>query len=410
MKEFSVINFSSRIRICAIAIGSLLNMSCKARVFNSVVKNEENKIQSKTVLENIDLINLDSQNLQTTEKLTKLFYRQTASDISDSDFALKWNVAVEAGALKFLRSFVATYYKDLIKVTGTGPVGICFGDAHIENFGFVLFADGPHFVYNDFDDSGYCPVGLDILRYLTSINLFEKKSSDAFKKIAREYVKVLSGKNSPQKLDSSFEFDPEKKREKNVSKLVENERFIESPEFSKVSENLKNEISMALKTNPDMQKLELKDVVATKKEAGGSAGLEKYLIYVSDSSGTKREILECKPLIAPGTAAGDWKTLPNNRVEFLQKEIWANLKPVNYFEVKINDLNYVIRSRTKGSIDINSLNSDERLELYKSQVGIIATLHKKTWHSSDNLEKWLIQNTQFMGERYRDIIKNVSAK
>ena len=403
--------FSPRLRVSAMAISLLLNMSCQARVFNSTIKsgkNVDNQNQGKADLENNNLFNLNLNNMESTDNLTKEFYRKTASDISDSDFALKWNLALEAGPLKFLRSFVSAYYKDLKKTKGAGPVGVCFGDAHIENFGFVLFADGPHFVYNDFDDSGYCPVGLDILRYLTSINLFEKKSSEAFEKIAKEYVRVLTGKNSPQKLDSSLEFDPQKKREKNVSNLIENERFIESPEFSKVSENLKNEISKALKTNSDMQKLELKDIVATKKEAGGSAGLEKYLIYVSDSSGAKREILECKPLIVPGTAAGEWKTLPNNRVEFLQQEIWGNLKPVNYFQVKINNLNYVIRSRTKGSIDLNSLNSDERLDLYKSQVGIIATLHKKSWQSSDNLEKWLIQNTEFMAERYREIIKKLS--
>lgn len=119
-----MLSFSPRLRVCAMAIGLLLNISCRARVFNSAVKNEENKIQSKTVLENIDLINLDSQNLQPTAKLTKLFYRQTASDISDADFDLKWNLALEAGALKFLRSFVAAYYKDLKIVSGAGPVGI----------------------------------------------------------------------------------------------------------------------------------------------------------------------------------------------------------------------------------------------------------------------------------------------
>ncbi len=403
-----MLSISPRLRVCALASGSLLNMSCLARVYNSAVKNEENKIQIKTALKSNDLINLASQNLQTTEKLTKFFYRQTELDISDADFDLKWNMALEAGALKFLRSFVASYYKDLKIVSGAGPVGVCFGDAHIENFGFVVFADGPHFVYNDFDDSGYCPVGLDILRYLTSINLYEKESPDSFEKIAQEYVNVLSGKNAPQELNSSFVFNPEKIREKKVFKFIENERFIDSPEFSKVPENLKLEIAKALKNNPDMQKVDMKDVVATKKEAGGSAGLEKYLIYVSDASGTKREIFECKPLIEPGTAAGEWKTLPNNRIVFLQNEIWKNLKPIDYFEVKINDLNYVIRSRTTGSIDLNSLNSEERMDLYKSQVGIIATLHKKTWQSSDTLEKWLIQNTQFMAERYHDIIKQVS--
>lgn len=251
-------------------------------------------------------------------------------------------------------------------------------------------------------------MGLDILRYLTSINLFENNSPDSFEKIAQEYVKVLSGKNAPQELNSALVFDPEKKREKNISKLVENERFKDLPEFSKVSENLKQEIAKALKINPDMQKVDMKDVVATKKEAGGSAGLEKYLIYVSNASGTKRGIFECKPLIEPGTAAGEWKTLPNNRIVFLQNEIWKNLKPIDYFEVKINDLNYIIRSRTKGSIDLNSLNSEERMDLYKSQLGIIATLHKKTRQSSDTLEKWLVQNTQFMAERYLDIIKQVS--
>ncbi len=396
--------------ISALSFSVLLNLSCQARVFNSKSDVRAHKIQAQTVETEPTLINLGSQSLDDISLRTKEFYRKSSPNITDADFIFKWDYALDSGDLKFLRSFVGAYYLDLMNVKGAGPLGICFGDAHLENFGFVVFSDGPKFVYNDFDDSGYCPVGLDVLRYLTSLRLYEKKSSDFPDKVIKEYVEVLSGRRLPRKLDSSISFEPEKKRSKNIRNLIDGQKFAVSDEFAFVSASTTKKIKEVFATDVNLKKFKINDIVSTKKEGGGSAGLEKYLIYVVGTGDTNNEILEFKPVITPGTAAGNWKSMLENRVEFLIKEFWENSVPLNFYSVKMENTNYILRSRTKGSVDLGSLNSDERLNLYKAQVGIIAKQHKKFWSESRDMKEWLSENSTFLSERYAKILKHVSAK
>jgi len=95
--------------------------------------------------------------------------------------------------MHFFRSFVRLYYVDLgLHNPNVGSVSAGFGDAHLENFGFNVFADGVvRFVYNDFDDSGYCPVGLDSVRYFTVLRLLNVEEKK-IKELIKYYAKLVT--------------------------------------------------------------------------------------------------------------------------------------------------------------------------------------------------------------------------
>lgn len=371
--------------------------ACKPRSFNSEVR------KAKMPLEKTELVDLNLQGLSSPTSLDREFFQKTSPEIKPEDFETKWNIAREEGALKFLRSFVTSYYTDLKKIrTGAGPIGVCFGDPHIENFGFVVFQEEARYVYNDFDDSGYCPVGLDILRYLTSVRLFEKDDSVAAARLAHVYAKIISAGAEPEVLSKNYSFKSADKRKKNIHKYINNKRFIVREELEPVPESDKKILVDAFKQDSSLQNYSVVDAVSTSKDSGGSAGLKRYWVYAQGRANTPDEdILECKLLIAPGTAAGEWGKLPPDRMEFLKREIWSGLEPRDHIEVDIGKAKFMVRSRTKGTIDLADLGNKERLKLYTAQIGIIAAHHRKYWKNTAGLEDWLVRNTDFLAERYK---------
>ena len=105
--------------------------------------------------------------------LTKEFFRANTVGVDDAQFEDRWKASLEDPLLYF-RSYVRPFYAYLKNVKPPGRIGVCYGDAHPNNFGFVLFGKQLSYVYNDLDDSGPCPAAFDALRYFTALRLLEK--------------------------------------------------------------------------------------------------------------------------------------------------------------------------------------------------------------------------------------------
>jgi len=147
------------------------------------------------------LFNFSDASLRSIEEINQDFIRNTCNDIPLDGFKKKWKILMDPdgdkGVMQFFRSFVGCYYEDLgyAKNQYVGLVSPAFGDAHLENFGYNVFADRKvMFVYNDFDDSGYCPVGLDAVRYFTVLRLLNVDDKK-IKQLIKHYAKLVTDKS-----------------------------------------------------------------------------------------------------------------------------------------------------------------------------------------------------------------------
>src|SRR3989338_1838749 len=101
---------------------------------------------------------------ETVKRLKKLYPAQTEAFILErlhnatSAFA-KW------------RSFPPYYYELITRLKKSraskmiSRPGLCAGDPHLENFGFI-YSDQPLFTLNDLDDVSLCSLDADIIRLL----------------------------------------------------------------------------------------------------------------------------------------------------------------------------------------------------------------------------------------------------
>ena len=129
-----------------------------------------------------------------TDSLLNLY---TDYDFSDKEIRKKLEAATDA--LQFFRSFLPAYY-DLAARAEPMPRltefrGMTAGDAHLENFGALIQADGSViYSINDVDDYGVkVPVYLDFLRLPISVRLSKFKNLVSFKSITQSYIDGKDG-------------------------------------------------------------------------------------------------------------------------------------------------------------------------------------------------------------------------
>ncbi|MFX3675396.1 MAG: DUF2252 family protein, partial [bacterium] len=120
-----------------------------------------------------------------SESLELSQLQKAYSFLSKEDFDLKLKSSLER-PLMFFRSFTNVYYADT-KVPAQIPLALCLGDAHPENFGFILFKDRTDYVFNDLDEAGACPIALDTLRYFTSLRMMGLSQREA-SRYTRYYI------------------------------------------------------------------------------------------------------------------------------------------------------------------------------------------------------------------------------
>lgn len=264
----------------------------------------------------LDLVDISFRN---DVVITRDFVKALATEKGDLSPELsdeKWEaVRSERSALKFLRSYPNAYYAELQHVKeGAGPIGLCFGDAHIENFGFVVFENNKvEYVFNDFDDAEYCPIGLDILRYLVSLKLYEdsvnqSKTQELISTIVESYVKHLDKKIQTEDISDIAKFDPAKDNEKNLRKYTKNKAFQagnDQRSLRRVGQETREEISKGILSLPRFENAVIHDIVSTDNETAGSAGLTRYWVFLQ--LGKTEEIFELKPKATPGAYFGRWE-------------------------------------------------------------------------------------------------------
>ena len=328
------------------------------------------------------------------------------SHLDEMTFQKKLADALHDGPVMFFRSFVNTYYADIATQLDTKDMVLCFGDPHPENFGFLEFPSGTRFVFNDFDDSGYCPLQADALRYFVAVSLTygdPKLTQD----LVHEYVQILQDKKKSTRLDKDFFPKLSNRRDKLLKKYIQGNAFVDAKEYNKIPDTQKKQMLSDLSKDKTFAGTPVLDLVQVPHEGGGSGGLQRYLLLIENLKG--KELVELKELAEPGTQYGKWPhptwTFAERLVE-LKAEFWQET-PQFYHAIHFNK-NFLVRSRIHESVELNKLAGEELNDYLLVQAGMLAD-HHKIYKKTDipELEKWLIKNIPTLQTRYLETFQNL---
>jgi len=350
-----------------------------------------------------------------TSDLSKGFIEGTHA-ISPSAFDAKWKTARADTPVKFLRAFPAAYHKDFaanLRPRGLAKIpagsGVCFGDAHPDNFGFLRFDDVTLYAYNDLDDSGRCRVAVDALRFVTAVRLtFDRSMVEA---ATKRYVKVLSGETSEADARDDVarllgEHAPrfESRREEKLGELTTGDALVLGDGVVPVGAATRTAVEGAV--TGALPGTRVLDVAEVERDGGGSAGLARYWALVT--RGSSRTVLELKETTTPGVDHG-LDALPTTgatRLTSLEKALWGVTPKRDYLPVKTLGKSFLLRDRmAMAPLDLGDLKGKELERVVEAQAGMIALLHKPALAIASNgdakaLRSWLEHSADTLARRW----------
>lgn len=313
----------------------------------------------------------------------------------DVDYSFdQTKVEASADVFHFLRSFVDYYYKlvaqnsnslHAIKKAGNAH-GLCVGDAHAENFGILLQENGSAlFTNNDMDDSGPCPVVLDILRLLVSSRLYAPDLD--IKKVVHAYQDGLLGHSMaiPDAIKSMTK-DALKKGFPAKAKNLQGRAFLRVAGMNEVDPTTRDFISRVLQNQFSNEHLSVLDIVSTSKVGGGSGGLLRYEVLVTNNSQSLIH-LELKQLVTPAIYPVATEVIPDQSTRLkrvLQMDQGTNFS--HYYSVlNIKGLDMLLRPKFAGNVgfSLTDFSLSDNKEVINFEAYILGLLHAKTVQAKD---------------------------
>lgn len=292
---------------------------------------------------------------------------------------------------KFLRSFIPYYYQEIHKAAADLPAlskagktsGHIVGDAHVENFGYLVSNDGKSVLaLNDFDDVAQAPLVLDVMRLSQSASYMDKEIDQA--KLLKAY---LSGvKDSPYEYSSFIKKLGEKsKAGGNLSKaevkvVGESKLFAVKQEPNFVTSDSQKKILSDLLKKKFGSNAKLHDSYRTMKESGGSAYGKRYHLLAEING--EEQFIELKEVMDTGvvpklltTKASNTDRILEARDVFLGKKFADKLDVVNF-----ENVNFQLRFKAAGnkSIDLAKAKPQELSTVIQDEFYLLGQLHRKS--------------------------------
>lgn len=293
-------------------------------------------------------------------------------------------------AFHFLRSYVDYFYLliqanqntlQTVQYLRSTP-GWCVGDAHPENFGILLQQDGrPMFTMNDMDDSGPCPIGLDLIRLMVSSRLYD--SDVKLEKIMSAYIAGLQQQSyeTPAALTDMVKKALKKGTDPSPKK-VDGKKIIRDDNMREVTSKELSDIKAALSAlrsalSPQTKVL---DVVATSKIGGGSGGLLRYEVLL-DNAGTLLH-LELKEEITPSIYPVATQAIPDTatRIQNTMQVDQSGNPSVYYTVVQVSGKDMLVRPRFDGNIgvDLDKQSDSDNLEIISYEAYTLGRIHTRS--------------------------------
>jgi len=331
--------------------------------------------------------------------LTRADARATVPYLPDDAFDARWNAAVDAGALYVLRSFPALWWRDLRAVDGArvpAARGVGFGDAHIENFGFLAFdKGGVGFAFNDLDDSGDVEVALDALRYFTSAALAGVEVAPLVAQWAADLAvdrdPVITDKATLGALDA-----PERRK----MRAAAVKRWSTEDVLDPITDDVLAAVRASLAGYDETRGYTVHAVRRRVVKDGGSGGLLRYwaLARVPEGGPDDLDVLELKAKAPAASVEGDGARKLDKRLTVVKKALWGEraLTPYRRVEVSVGGevRSFVVRSRgARANVKRPSL---------VDQVRVLAAVHRRaaTDLPRDELGRWVAASVPALVARW----------
>lgn len=315
--------------------------------------------------------------------------------------------AMSESAFAFYRSTAYLYYMDISKNALNSGVNIPLqGDLHLDNIGTYFASNGKvYYDLNDFDDAFTGSYTLDLTRALTSIYLsadelgFSKNDSEDFAKEFldeyKDYLQSFSAKKSS--INQPFT-DLSKAAQKAVDKTISNSyqdfiseissngKFIYSDKIRKVSPEIFNNVTSAIKNfsnvtkNPSLAKVKDIGVYIAGK---GSLGRYRYIILLEGNSTKSNDdlVLEIKEATQPSSSIVRTKLNGNQAQRVVQATKYFLSYPDSYFGItNIGTTNFYVR-RVMPDEKANLKKLDKKSDFkehIKTVAGVIAKSQAKS--------------------------------
>jgi hypothetical protein len=341
------------------------------------------RLKNKVIALSVGLMFISNTVFSQTPTLTDINYNFDQTKVNAS-----------GDAFHFLRSFVDYYFgiiaqnrSSLNIAKKAGPFGgWCVGDAHAENFGILLQENGSAiFTMNDMDDSGPCPVAYDLLRMLVSSRLYN--SNISAQDIIKSYSDGLKGKTAsvPDPITSMTQ-DALQAGFQIAAKDLQGNAFKRKGAMTEVDSNIKGQITSLLQNQYRNEQLRVLDMVAYTKVGGGSGGLQRYEVLVSNA---KKQLirLELKELVTPSIAPVATATIPDQLTRMqktLQLDQGAGFS--HYYNVfNIQGKNMLLRPKFSGNLGVNLAASSDKdnTDIINFEAYILGRIHANTVNVKD---------------------------
>jgi hypothetical protein len=292
---------------------------------------------------------------------------------------------------KFLRSFIPYYYQEIQKSSADIPAmakaskttGHIVGDAHVENFGYLISNEGKSVLaLNDFDDVAQAPLVLDVMRLSQSASYMDKEIDQA--KLLKAYLSGI--KDSPYEYSDFIKNLGEKSKagghlsKAEVKVVGDSKLFAVKQEPNFVTNEAQKKMLSDLLKNKYGSKVTLHDSYRTMKESGGSAyGKRFHLLAEIDG---QEHFIELKEVMDTGVVpkllsreASNTDRILNARDVFLGKNFGDKLDVVTF-----ENVNYQLRYKAAGnkSIDLAKVKPKQLPTVIQDEFYLLGQLHRKS--------------------------------
>lgn len=306
------------------------------------------------------------------------------------------------------RSFPPYYYELINRSVSSRELknrkGMCAGDPHLENFGFIANGDSPIFTINDLDDVTSCSLNADLMRlYIGQRLISPNLKADAF---LAQYNSGLNGANCARPEYIHKLAKDAIKKGQGLSK--KNKAMLEAKtctgDYQVLTDAEKNMLDAFVKAengdqsclksdvlSPDLRKLaksvvnqdpkEIMHACSRIKESGGSAGGKRFLVFRKSSAGVV-DAFELKPLVK---SAPDYEGSFSQSTRAIQfkKAVETYFSPElksHYYPVVLNKVLYQRRPVWSGNEEIKADDMDaaqtEAVMMYETCV--LGSLHARS--------------------------------
>jgi hypothetical protein len=353
--------------------------------------------------------------------LTKSSIRATNAYLSDSAFDAKWQASL-TDEVSFMRGYAGAFHRDLQSLDQArspiiGREGLCFGDAHPDNFGFLEVNGHTRFAYNDLDDSGYCPIALDAARYFAVLQLMFHDRNLTWDAI-KQYAHTVQHASDAIAIDPTLEPGWDAVHTKGLDKLTGGQpAFLhgtaDTLDLSAPSASERTAIEHLAATDKKLRFYQLLDIASVARDIGGSGSLRRYLLLVEQSG--RRDVLELKQAVTPGTELGaHTHTLAiTERLATLETAFWKAASTDDYFYVSLGAERFLVRNKfTKKSIDLADKHGAPIVDSIMAEVSYMALIHRASWSDittdkqRKKLQDWLWIAQDNLSQRWHTTYKN----